>query len=111
MIAKKLIVNPDHFNLSVEQLYTMLCKKILEKKIVKSIYEKVPYEIYSADHAGIQFVRLETDKEQHLLKQEMIALLDNIKKTHEFRMQDVKVLAEKKQIPAVAFLLVGDIIY
>jgi len=108
---RKLIVNPDYFTLNVEQLYDMLCKKILEKKTIKSEYEKVPYEIYSADHAGIQFIRLETGQEWHILKSEMLLVLEHLRKTHEFRMQDIKNLVERKQSPTIAFLVASDIIY
>jgi len=102
-MERKLIVNPDHFRLSVEQLYTMLCKNITGKKS--------DYEIYSADNAGIQFIKNSSGQEMHILKEEMISVLDNIRKTHEFRIADLKKLELKKQAPIMMFLKDGDVVY
>jgi hypothetical protein len=108
---RKLIVNPDYFTVSVEKQYEMLCKKILEKHIVKIKEEKASYEIYSADAAGIQFLSVGTEKEWHITKEEMINVLTHIRKSHEFSPRDLNALVEKKQSSIVTFLLVSDIIY
>ena len=100
-MERKIIVNPDHFNLSAEKLYEMLCKNIVGKKSL--------YEIYSADHAGIQFMN--KGKESHILKQEMIAVLENIHKSHEFSVKDLHKLETKNQAPILAFLMNGDVVY
>ena len=111
IMIRKLIVNPDYFTFSVEKLYEMLCKKILNKHVVKIKEDKASYEIYSADSAGIQFLREETGQEWHITKEEMIEVLTHLKRSHEFSIKDLKNLVEKKQSPIVTFLLVGDIVY
>jgi hypothetical protein len=98
---RKIIVNQDHFKLNTEQLYTLLCKNIQGKKSI--------YSILSADHAGIQFSK--DKKDYHILKEEIIAVLDQIRKTHEFSMKDLKKLELKKQAPVMTFLIAGDIVY
>ncbi|MGV8171894.1 MAG: hypothetical protein ACP5OA_04335 [Candidatus Woesearchaeota archaeon] len=108
---RKLIVNPDYFTLSVEKQYEMICKKILEKHVVKIKEDKNSYEIYTADAAGIQFLRESAGQELHITKEEMISVLTHIKKSHEFSGRDLKGLVEKKQSPIMTFLLVCDIIY
>ena len=100
-MERKIIVNPDHFNLSTEKLYEMLCKNVLVKKSI--------YSIQSADHAGIQFSS--KDKDHHILKEEMMKVLDNIHKTHEFKIGDLKKLDAKNQAPVMAFLIAGDVVY
>lgn len=108
---RKLIVNPDYFTLSVEKLYEMFCKKLLEKHFIKSKEDVASYEIYSADDTGIQFIKVNNGQESHIPKEEMISVLTNIKKSHEFSPKSLKELVERKQSPIITFLLVSDIIY
>ncbi|MGV8172044.1 MAG: hypothetical protein ACP5OA_05105 [Candidatus Woesearchaeota archaeon] len=109
-MIRKLIVNPDYFAYSVEHLYSMLCKKLLEKHVVKS-EDKASYEIYSADNAGIQFLRESNGQEWHITKEEMISVLTHMKQSHELSQLDIKKLMDKKQAPIITFLLVSDIVY
>jgi hypothetical protein len=99
-MERRIIVNPDHFNLSTEKLYDMLCKNIKVKSA---------YEIYSADQAGIQFMN--KGKEMHILKEDIIPVLDHIRKNHEFGPKDLHKLELKNQAPMMTFLRDGDVVY
>jgi hypothetical protein len=108
-MIKKIIVNPDYFTWNVDRQYEMICKKILAKHVIRD--NKISYEIYTADGAGIQFLIESSGQELHITKEEMISVLTNIKKSHEFSTKDLSKMVEKKQSAVLTFLTVSDVLY
>jgi hypothetical protein len=108
---RPLVENKDYLKKTIEELYSMLCDRILEKKVVRSEFEKVSYEVQVAGNNGITFIRLDTEKEWHISKKEMISVLEYMRRNEGFSTPNITHLVERKQSPTVAFLMASDIVY